>query len=37
MTPSFSTSAVLIAQSVALAGNSHNNANNNASRWRAFA
>jgi hypothetical protein len=37
MTASFSTTAALLAQPVVLAVNTNNNANNNASRWRALA
>jgi len=37
VTAYFSITAALVAQSVVLAGNTNNNANNNASRWRALA
>jgi len=37
MIVSYSTPDALVAQFVVLAGNTNNNANNNASRWRAFA
>ncbi|MBB6248292.1 hypothetical protein HDE80_003353 [Rhodanobacter sp. A1T4] len=37
MTASFLTTDVLPAQTVVLAGNNNNRANNNANRWRALA
>jgi hypothetical protein len=37
MTASFLTADVLAAQTVVLAGNNNNRANNNANRWRALA